>query len=231
MPRSDKPKVKPRKAKPSAMFYGRFRIRVLADTLRAFAAGTIVGANEESPGTPTSIADVPELDLVFREVFVSPDTFVNLNPLDEEGREYWTEIVTRYEKGNFKGARKSAVDFAVWLDDEYQQRERLQFDDSTFSVLLDGELYSRLRPEGYVILKVLQAHQGPGPYCQAAKIILDIRGEATKGSKAFAGFQEFPDGAAGLKRISRAIQYLPADLQQIIIGQKGLGRRLCLKPL
>ncbi len=230
MPQNDKPKAKPRKAKPSAMFYGRFRIRVLSDTLRAFSAGKIVGANEEVAGTPTSIADVPELDLVFREVFVAPDTFVNLNPLDEEGREYWTEIVTRYEAGNFKGARKSAADFADWLDEEYQKRERLQFDDSTFSVLLDGELYTRLRPEGYVILKVLLAHQGRGPYCNAAKIIEDIRGEATKGTKVFAAFQDFRDGAVGLKRISRAIKYLPTDLQQIIMSQKGRGRRLCLKP-
>lgn len=228
MPRNDKPRAKPRKEKLGGMFYGRFRIRVLADTLRAFAAGTIVGANEEAAGVPTSIADVPELDLVFREVFVSPDTFVNLNPLDEEGRTYWTDLVTAYEGRKFGKAREMATAFADWLDEEYQKRERLQFDDSTYSVLLDGELYSRLRPDGYVILKVLHAHQTP--YCTSEVMILTLRDEATKGGKAFAGFQDFPDGAAGLKRISRAIQYLPTDLRQIIIGQKGCGRRLCLKP-
>ncbi|OWK37414.1 hypothetical protein [Fimbriiglobus ruber] len=228
MPRNEKPKVKSRKAKPSAIFYGRFRIRVLADTLRAFAVGKIVGANEETAGTPTSIADVPELDLVFREVFVSPDTFVNLNPLDEEGRSYWIDLVTAYEGRKFGKAREMASAFADWLDEEYHKRERLQFDDSTHSVLLDGELYSRLRPDGYAILRVLHAHQTP--YCTSEVMVLTLRDEATKGGKAFAGFQDFPEGAAGLKRISRAIKYLPADLRQIIMGQKGCGRRLCLKP-
>lgn len=212
------------------MFYGRFKIRVLVDTLRNFADGKIGGAHQEAATTPPSISDVQELDVVFREVFVSPDTFVNMNPLDEEGRGYWTDLVTAYERRNFDKARELARGFADWLDQKYQKRERLQFDDSTFSVLLDGELYSRLRPEGYVILKVLQAHQGPGPYCTAAKLILDIRGEATKGSTAFTGFQNFPDGAAGLKRIARAIGYLPADLRRIIQSQQGLGRRLCLAP-
>lgn len=229
MPRNEKPKVKSRKAKPSVMFYGRLKIRILADTLRAFAAGTIVGVNEEAPGTQTSIADVPELDVLFREVFVSPDTFVNMNPLDREGREYWTDLLTAYEGRKFGKAREMASAFTDWLDGEYQKRERLQFDHSTFSVLLDGDLYERLRPEGYAILILLA--RTPGFFFKSEGLIKGFQDLAVTESPVFQPLAEFPDGAAGLKRITRAIQYLPPELRRVISGVQGLGRRLSLPPL
>jgi hypothetical protein len=211
------------------VFYGRFKIRVFCDTLRSFADGRIVGANEETPAAarPT-MTDLPELDLLYRAVFVSPDTFINLNPLNEEGRSYWTDLGAAYERGKFTKARELASAFADWLEKKYQKKERLQFDDSTFSVVLDGELYSRLRPDGYAVLKLLQARGGH--YLTAAGMIVAIRDEAALGSPVFAAFHAFPDGAAGLKRISRAIAYLPPDLRKIIQSQQGLGRRLCLPP-
>jgi hypothetical protein len=95
MPPNHSPRAKPREANKSGMFYGRYKIRVLSDTLRNFAEGRIDGPNEEKGGKPPAVADLSVVDIVFREVFTAPDTFVNLNPLDGEGRKYWADRSSR----------------------------------------------------------------------------------------------------------------------------------------
>lgn len=223
------------------MFYGRFKIRVFSDTLRSFADGRIAGPNEGGQipvipaGTseafrPPSITDLPELDLMFREIFIAPDALVCMNPLDEEGRNYWSDLGAAYEKGKFEKSREMAASLADWLDKTYQKSERLQFDDASFSVLLDGELFARLQAEGYALLKMLAMPQERGEYASAVEIITAFRNYGSDKSTVFTYVRKFPKGPAGLKRLSRAVAALPPSLRNVIQSKRGRGRRLCLEP-
>jgi hypothetical protein len=151
------------------------------------------------------------------------------NPLNNEGRSYWAGVVQRYEQKKFELARINALDFAEWLDEKYQKSDPLQFDDESYSVLYRGIPFVRLRPLSYVILKVLFNRYGS--YLAAETIIAAINaGGAKEQEPTMARLQPFPDGAAGRKRISRAINHLPEQLRDLIDGQEGVGRCLVLPP-
>ena len=133
-------------------------------------------------------------------------------------------------KGASTRPRELAASFAQWLDDTYQNRERLPFADTTFSILLDGELFARLRPEWYALLKLLAVHKTSGAYVTADEIICAFNDLAEDKSSGLACVRDFPSGPTGLKRLARAVGYLPDTIQRLIIGQPGRGRFFCLEP-
>ena len=202
------------------MFYGRYQIRLFAETLRGFAADR----------DRRKIDTNHELWVMYAALFDAPDAFANLNPLSQEGREFWG-ILADASGRKPSEAWKLAAEFADWLDLTYQKSDPLQFEDETCSVLLHGQLYERLRPEGYAILKVLASRERE--YVSSDALIEALRCGGPGGGKAvdpaFAQFKDaFPVGYAGKKRISRAVSYLPADLRNLIDGQEGRGRRLVI---
>lgn len=201
------------------MFHGRFQIRLFAETLRGYAERR----------ERTAVGPDHELAVMFRAVFEAPDSFVNLNPLSQEGREFWG-ILADTSGRKPSEAWKLAAEFADWLDRTYQKSDPLQFEDETCSVLLHGQLYERLRPEGYAILKVLAGRERE--YVSSDALIEALRSGGLGGKEvdpAFAQFKDaFPEGPTGKKRISRAVGYLPADLRNLIDGQEGRGRRLVI---
>lgn len=198
------------------MFYGNYQIRLFAETLRGFA-----DSRDRSQIGPDH-----ELWVMYTVLFDAPDAFANLNPLNEKGRADWRVIVDasgRKPAEAWAEARK----FADWLDTEYQKSDPLQFDDASYSVLLRGDLYEHVRPIGYAILKVLYNRENE--YLTADAIIAAINaGGFKKADPTLLRLAPFPDGATGRKRLSRAINYLPEQLRQLIDGQEGLGRRLHL---
>jgi hypothetical protein len=199
-----------------AVFYGRYKIRLFAETLRAFADRRDRGKIE--PGH--------ELWVMFTGLFDAPDAFANPNPLNAKGRADWQVIV---EASGWKPteAWNEARGFADWLDAEYQSNDPLQFDDESYSVMLRGELYERIRPIGYAILKVLYNREQE--YLTADTIIAAINaGGFRTADPTLLRLTPFPAGATGRKRLSRAIGYLPEPLRRLIDGQEGLGRRLHL---
>jgi len=202
------------------MFYGRYQIRLFAETLRGFA----------DDRDRRKIDPNHELWVMYAALFDAPDAFANLNPLTEKGRADWRVIVDASGRKPAE-AWAEAVHFADWLDATYQKSDPLQFEDETCSVLLHGQLYERLRPEGYAILKVLAGRERE--YVSADALIEALRSGGPGGGKAvdpaFAQFKDaFPVGPTGKKRISRAVRYLPAGLRELIDGQEGRGRRLVI---
>lgn len=198
------------------MFYGRHRIRLFAETLRGFAA------NRDR----TKIGPDHELWVMYTALFDAPDAFANLNPLNEKGQADWRVIVDASGRKPAE-AWSEARQFADWLDAEYQSKDPLQFDDESYSVLLWGDLYEHLRPVGYAILKVLYNREQE--FLTADTIIAAINaGGFAKADPTLLRLAPFPPGAAGHKRLSRAIRYLPEPLRNLIDGQEGVGRRLHL---
>jgi hypothetical protein len=198
------------------MFYGRYRIRLFAETLRGFADRRDRGKIE--PGH--------ELWVMFTALFDAPDAFANLNPLNEKGRADWRVIV---DASGLKPAEAwaEARQFADWLDAAYQSKDPLQFDDESYSVLLRGDLYVHIQPVGYAILKVLYNREKEWLTADTIITAIDAGGFA-KADPTLLRLAPFPPGAAGRKRLSRAIGSLPVPLRELIQGQEGLGRRLHL---
>lgn len=200
------------------MFYGRYKIRLFAETLRGFADRRDRAKIE--PGH--------ELWVIFSELFDAQDAVANLNPLDAKGRADWQVIVDASGRKPSE-AWKEARDFADWLDAKYQSHDPLQFDDESYSVLYRGDLYQRLRPEGYVILKVLYYRRRE--YMTADAIAAAINsGGFGRPEPTFVRLQPFPTTPTGHRRLSRAISYLPDQLRLLIVGQEGRGRRLDFPP-
>lgn len=222
------------------MFYGRYRIRLFAETLRCYAerkeeplaarGSSQAGGIEPVPMEYGKIGPDHILAIMYRELFEAPDAFVNLNPLSQDGKEYWGVLVdTSGRKPS--AAWKLAAQFADWLDRVYQRKDPLQFEDATCSVLLNGQLYSRLRPESYAILKYLASRERE--YVPADAIIEALRsggpGVGRADDPSCTQFKnKFPQGPTGRKRVSRAIDYLPPGLRELIDGLEGRGRRLVL---
>lgn len=220
------------------MFEQRFKVMSFVECLREYA-----GIKESHPVDPTvgngmGIEEIPMgheaigkdhiLALLYQELFEAPHTFVNHHPLEPEGQELWRKLVNASRR---KGANAygRAAEMAEWLESQYDDKSALQFEDASYSVLLNGHPYKCLPPEGYALLQVLASRIGsPDSNASTSEIIACFRsgGPAFSDERVFAQFSDFPENESGRKRISRAIDSLPTDLQELIEGRPRRGRRL-----
>lgn len=201
------------------MFGGRLQIRIFADALRSWSRG-----RSKKP-----IRQKHELTMLFTAIFGAEDTYIRLNPLDEEGHLTWRALI-HASRENMVTARKLALAFAEWLEEKYVSSEPIQFEDQSDSIMVLGVPYWNLRPEGYAIIKVLAYRRGDYVPADAIGEAINSNGLGQVVEPTFKRLQPFPLGATGNRRISRAISYLPQGLRKHIDGQQGRGRRLILKP-
>lgn len=229
------------------MFYLRFKIERLVETLRKYAEHGAAASSSPKDSSPSpkgesslksekvpprhggAITEDHELCLLFHDIFDNPSKLNNPIYLRPEGRRLWFDLIEA-SKQKRPILFDRALELADWLEKEYTSKEPMQFDTESWSVMLNGDLFENLDPDAVVLLMILYA-KNPEPVTADAVVqhIVhgDVNHEVDRASKRLAAFKEDKDGA-DLQRLKRAIRSLPQELKSLIKNAGREGRWLHL---